>query len=131
MPHGELLQIEIPPSIVGRVIFKNFQKSLARLLTPRYGSLAMPNQHAPDKAPIAFYVTRQLKRAVETESARLGMTITSFCEWVLFTSTKHVTLTSNDHREIADQIEKHIKGLKIPDQRLRSERAKKAAAKSR
>jgi hypothetical protein len=105
---------------------KNVKKGLERLLTPVHLVVAMPNQHAPDKAPIALYIPRTLKERVRKEAKAKGMSITDFVEWLLWSAVKNVELTDEDHRRIADEIQAAQAGRKT-DQRVRSGRASRKA----
>lgn len=109
-----------------RITVKNVEKCLERLLTPCKLRLVMPNQHAPDKAPIALYVSRELKRAVQKEAKARGMTVTDFVEWVLTSSTRNTVLTPDDYRKIAEETER-ARQKRQPDQRLRASRPASAS----
>ena len=105
---------------------KNVKKGLERLLKPEHLVFAMPNQHAPDKAPIALYIPRTLKERVRKGAKEKGMSITDFVEWILYAAVKNVELTDEDHIRIAEEIQAARSGS-TSDQRVRAARAARKA----
>ena len=127
----EVLEISVPiETAVALKKLRNVEKCLERLLKPAQLVFAMPNQHAPDKAPSALYIPRSLKERVRRAAKEKGMSITDFVEWLLWSAVKNVELTDEDHRRIADEIEAARAG-RTTDQRVRSARAARKAKGTR
>ena len=61
----------------------------------------MPNQHAPDKEVLGFYIPRTLARRVRVAAARRGLTVTAFVELALTQATHETELSPEDYQAIA------------------------------
>lgn len=74
-----------------------------------FNGWAMPNAPAPDRAMLSIRIPLELKRCLEVEAAAQRKSLTELCEDILTLGTKHVKLTPDDYRKIAQAIEDAIR----------------------